>query len=115
MEFKYFNRDEFRCSHTGTNDIQDTFIYQLDLLRESCGFPFVITSGYRSITHPVEEIKPIPGQHTLGIAADVKITNSLQRHLFLKEALGMGFTGIGVAKDFIHVDTRDSIPVLWCY
>jgi len=27
----------------------------------------------------------------------------------------MGFTGIGVASDFIHVDTRGSAPVIWTY
>jgi hypothetical protein len=27
----------------------------------------------------------------------------------------MGFSGIGVAKTFIHVDIRDSNPVVWLY
>jgi len=27
----------------------------------------------------------------------------------------MGFTGIGVAGDFIHVDTRGTVPVIWTY
>jgi len=27
----------------------------------------------------------------------------------------MGFTGIGIAKTFVHVDTRKSVPVLWSY
>ena len=27
----------------------------------------------------------------------------------------MGFNGIGVAKSFVHVDTRESSPVVWSY
>jgi len=27
----------------------------------------------------------------------------------------MGFNGIGVAKTFIHVDLRQTAPVVWCY
>ena len=27
----------------------------------------------------------------------------------------LGFTGIGVAKSFVHVDTRDDTPVMWTY
>jgi len=27
----------------------------------------------------------------------------------------MGFNGIGVAKTFVHVDTRDSESVVWSY
>jgi len=27
----------------------------------------------------------------------------------------MGFNGIGVAKSFVHVDTRKSSPVVWSY
>ena len=52
--FKYFSRDEFVCQATGENEIEDELIHALDELREHCGFPFVITSGYRSPDHPIE-------------------------------------------------------------
>ncbi len=29
--------------------------------------------------------------------------------------MAMGFTGIGIAKTFVHVDSRDSTPVIWTY
>ena len=54
MTFKYFSRDEFACKATGENEIEDELIFALDELREHCGFPFVITSGYRSPDHPIE-------------------------------------------------------------
>ncbi len=50
---KYFDLDEFACQHTGQNLIDPNFVESLDELREVCGFPFTITSGYRSPAHPI--------------------------------------------------------------
>jgi len=115
VEFKYFSRDEFKCSETGNNEIQDEFIHALDKLREECGFPFAITSGYRDPSHSVEAKKEKAGQHTLGIAADIAVAGGAQRFMIVSKALELGFSGIGVAKTFVHVDTRTTDPMLWCY
>ena len=112
---KYFSKKEFDCQHTGENRMEQDFLDKLDALREHCGFPFVITSGYRSPDHPLEAVKEIPGTHAQGIAADIKITSSAQRYSIIKGALEHGFTGLGVAGDFIHLDTRGSVPVMWVY
>ena len=112
--FVYFDRSEFDCSETGENEISDGFIYALDELRERCGFPFVITSGYRSPRHSIEAAKDAPGEHTRG-AADIAVSNGMQRGILVFEALIMGFTGIGVHKEFVHVDNRDGELVLWPY
>ena len=112
---KHFSISEFDCQHTGENRMEQDFLSKLDSLREACGFPFVITSGYRSPDHPLEAVKEIPGTHAQGIAADIKITNSAQRYTIIREALAHGFTGLGVAGDFIHVDTRGTVPVIWTY
>jgi len=115
VSFKYFSRDEFKCSETGNNEIQDEFVHALDKLRESCGFPFAITSGYRDPSHSVEAKKEKAGQHTLGIAADIAVSGGSQRFIIVSNALELGFSGIGVARTFVHVDIRTSQPVLWCY
>jgi len=112
---KYFTVDEFNCQHTGENQMDPEFMEKIDKLRDYCGFPFVITSGYRSPDHPLEAVKEIPGTHAQGIAADIKITNSAHRYSIIKGALEHGFTGLGVAGDFIHLDTRGSVPVIWTY
>ena len=112
---KYFTREEFNCQHTGENRMEDEFLLKLDQLRDNCGFPFVITSGYRSPSHPIEAKKDVPGTHAQGIAADIKITSSAQRYSIIKAALEHGFTGLGVAGDFIHLDTRGTVPVIWTY
>nr|WP_273424936.1 D-Ala-D-Ala carboxypeptidase family metallohydrolase [Halomonas sp.] len=114
-EFKYFQLSDFDCQETGENEMQVEFIHKLDELREACGFPFYITSGYRSPNHSIEARKAKPGQHAQGIAADIKVVGGAQRRDLVKKAMVMGFGGIGVAKGFIHVDIRDTTPVLWVY
>ena len=79
-ESKYFSRGEFACQYTGENEIKDELIKKLDLLRAACGFPFIITSGYRSPTHPIEAKKEKAGTHAQGIAADIKVSGGNQRY-----------------------------------
>ena len=116
MNLKHFKREEFDCEVSGTNNMEMEFLEKLDELRAWCGFPFVITSGYRHPTlHPIEKRKDVPGTHAQGIAADIKITNAADRLTLVKNAVQLGFTGIGVADDFVHVDTRGTTPVMWTY
>lgn len=115
LNLKHFHIGEFNCQYTGDNKMSHSFLVRLDTLRSRCGFPFLITSGYRSPIHPKEAVKEVPGTHAQGIAADIRITNSKQRYLLLKEAFDMGFNGIGVADNFIHIDDRRSTQVLWTY
>ena len=116
MSFKYFTLDEFACQETGENEIKEEFVERLDALRDACGFPFTITSGYRSPRHSIEAKKPNgPGRHAIGDAADIAVHGASQRFIIVSNAIRLGFTGIGVAKGFIHVDTRDTTPAAWCY
>ena len=113
--FKYFSMEEFDCQETGENQMSEEFIHKLDELREKCGFAFKITSGYRSTDHSLEAKKARPGRHTEGIAADIAVSNGFERMNIVHEALKMGFSGIGVAKSFVHVDVRTDTPVMWVY
>jgi len=116
--YKYFKDDlsEFTCKETQENGIRPEFIYRLDHLRAACGFPFVITSGYRSVTHSAERSKAVPGgTHSQGIAADIAVSGGRQRMQIVKHAAALGFNGIGVAKHFVHVDMRVGKSVLWSY
>lgn len=115
-DWRYFKREEFVCKETSENEIQDYFVDALDELRHRCGFGFRITSGYRSPRHSKEASKPGgPGQHSNGIAADIAVADGVQRFAIIKHALDLGFTGIGVAKTFVHVDRRSGQPVAWTY
>ena len=114
--FKHFSLDEFACNcGCGTNEIKPTFVHRLDQLREYCGFVFIVTSGYRCPNHPVEAAKDKPGQHTEGLAADIAVSDGRQRYLIQKFAYRMGFSGIGPAKEFVHIDDRGGIGVSWVY
>ena len=116
---KYFSLTEFNCQETNENEMNPEFLARLDELRERCGFPFVITSGYRSPNHTIERNKERPGTHAQGIAADIKVRDGVQRFRIVEEAIKMGFSGIGVASSFVHVDIRDldgnESPVMWTY
>ena len=115
-KFKYFKLQDFDCQETGNNEMDIGFIHKLDHLRAACGFPFIITSGYRDPEgHSLEKAKQKPGQHSYGIAADIAVTGGAQRMQIIKHATALGFTGIGVAKSFVHVDIRTTTPMLWSY
>ena len=115
MDLKYFKVSDFDCQETGENEMNEDFLRKLDELREACGFPFIVTSGYRSPNHSIEAKKSSPGTHAQGIAADIRVNGGNQRYIIVQKAAELGFNGIGVAKTFIHVDTRESTPVVWVY
>lgn len=112
---KHFQLAEFDCKETQENKMTARFLTAIDELREICDFPFTINSGYRSPLHSKESVKERPGMHSYGIACDVRVADGVQRLSVVKNALAMGFTGIGVAKTFIHVDLRETQPVMWVY
>ena len=112
--FKYFKIEDFNCQETGKNEMSEAFIHRLDELREVCGFPFRITSGYRDPEgHSLEKAKAKPGTHSRGIAADIAVQGGAQRRAIVHNALAWGMS-VGVAKTFVHVDIRSTTPVLWC-
>ena len=118
-----FTRDEFACSHTGECFMQDKFMDALHHLRIHYGKPMVITSGYRSPSHPIEANKQKPGVHSMGIACDIAVSGENAMEL-LHLALAHGFTGIGVnqrgSSRFIHLDMGAVVdglprPTIWSY
>ena len=123
MSWKNFTLEEFACKHTGENKIEHELIDKLQALRTEFGFPFKITSGYRSADHPIEARKSKPGTHALGLAADIGVRGE-QALEIISKATDFGFTGIGVNQKgnarFIHLDiSKDSQgrprPHIWSY
>ncbi len=115
----YFRKAEFDCKETGECDMDPEFMDKLVQLRKACGFPFVITSGYRATTHSIEKAKVEPGQHTKGRAVDIAC-HSDNAFYIVKYAMALGFTGIGVSQKngiarFVHVDMRKGAPVVYSY
>ncbi len=112
---RYFRLKDFDCTETGENEMDPMFLMRLDVLRHMCGFPFIVISGFRSVTHSDEVVKDAPGEHTRGTATDILVRGGVQRRLIVKFALAMGFTGVGIKKNMVHIDDRKTEPVLWVY
>ena len=105
---KYFKEIE--------TNMNNNLLFVLDEAREFAGIPFVINSAYRSPTHP-ESIKNPTSSHIKGLAVDIKATDSTTRFKIIEALISVGFTRIGIADTFIHVDldfdkTQD---VIWTY
>lgn len=122
--FRYFTREDFACPCCGENGIKDSFIHRLDDLREECGFPLIITSGYRCAKHnrKVSSTGDF-GPHTTGLAADIRIDRG-RAYRLLGIAIKNGFTGIGIQQKgggrFIHLDILENDvgqprPTIWSY
>jgi len=90
------------------------FVFLITELRIKWGRPMVINSAYRCAKHNAEVGGTNMSQHLKGNAVDVKIS-APDRFYFVKLAYSLGFTGIGIDKDFIHLDKRESAPSLWKY
>jgi len=117
----HFKASEFASRETGRFLMDTDLLDRLETLRTKWGKPLVPTSGYRT---PSENAKKsstgLTGPHTTGLAVDLSM-GSADRYEFVKLAFAMGFTGIGVAKTFIHLDMippgHPSIPrpMIWSY
>ena len=112
---KDFKAEEFACPCGCGGKMDENFIILLQELRDSFGKSMIITSGFRCPEYNKKIGGAPKSQHLEGKAADIAILSSADRHQFVKKALELGFTGIGVAKTFIHVDTRGTTPMMWTY
>lgn len=92
------------------------FLFVLDEAREFAGIPFIINSAYRSPDHP-ESIKNPTSSHIKGLAVDIKATDSATRFKIVEALVSVGFTRIGIADTFIHVDLDfdKTQNVIWTY
>jgi uncharacterized protein YcbK (DUF882 family) len=119
LNVKYFTSDEFDSPDLPGSGVQMDlhFVRMLDLLRNTCGFPFKITSGFRTIAHN----KAIGGEsesaHLDGLAADIAAINPRVRYLIVSYAIRAGFTRIGIGDTFVHLDLSPKLDqeVIWIY
>jgi uncharacterized protein YcbK (DUF882 family) len=77
----------------------------------------IINSGYRSELHNKEVGGAVDSPHLRGMALDIHCNESVFRFNLIGELMISGFSRIGIAKNFIHVDISDT-PVkecIWLY
>lgn len=118
-KYPNFGKREFDCSQTGRNEMKPEFLDKLQALRTEYGKPMRITSGYRHPSHAIEAAKENPGTHSAGIACDVACWSD-DAYEIVRLAIKHGFTGIGISQNsrgarFVHLDMRDSVPVIYSY
>lgn len=107
-DYPNFSKEEFDCSHTGHNKMRPEFMETLQMIRTTFGKPLIISSGYRDPSHPVEAVKDKPGEHTYGLAADIKISGADVAD-FLTIAYGYGIRRFGIKQSgphngrFVHI------------
>lgn len=97
--------------------MKESTVGRLDVAREKAGIPFVITSGYRCEAHNRAVGGVEMTAHTQGRAVDIKCSDGRSRAIIVKAGMQAGFTRIGVAKTFIHLDDAPDLPqnVIWTY
>ena len=118
-KYKYFKLSEFDSpDKIGSGDMmEDEFMERLDIVRDLCGFPIMVTSGYRTIAHNKSVHGSKNSSHLLGWAADLAVTSSKKRYVLLNACIEAGFLRIGIGEDFIHVDSDPEKPqvTMWTY
>lgn len=114
----YFRTAEFKCRcRSATCDappMDPAFIDKLQALREQWGKPLIITSGARCPAWNAKVGGAEKSQHVLGKAADILMPDASAIPKFVALAEKVGFGGIGIAMQFVHLDSRDG-HARWTY
>lgn len=87
-------------------------VSRLDALRDYAGIPVVITEG-RPLNTEGSHVKD--SEHFEGKGVDIRCLTSKQRFLFLRAAIHVGFTRIGVYDKHIHLGVSTDLPDLVCW
>ena len=88
------------------------FLDALEALRAMMGRPLVVNSGHRCEGWNAAVGGAAQSMH-LTIAVDLALAGH-DRFALLNAAEQLGFTGVGLAKSFIHLDRR-AVPARWYY
>lgn len=89
-----------------SQSMNDKFMRRLEAARVYAGVPFKLNCAFRSKAWDVSKGRSGNSYHTLGRAVDIACTDSHLRGVIVHSLLAHGFRGIGIGKNFIHVDDR---------
>jgi hypothetical protein len=108
----YFRHDEFDSEDAPGSGISmdANLIHILDQMRERCGFPFIITSGYRTANRNAVVGGSPRSAHLRGKAADISATEDRKRFAVVKAAFEFGIRRLEVGRTWVHVDIDESLP-----
>ena len=102
-----FKIKEFACKD-GSDEIKidEELVEKLQIIRSYFGVPVNINSAYRTPSHNAAVGGVKNSNHVLGKAADI-VVKGVSPKTVAEFAKKIGFRGVGLYKDFTHVDTRD--------
>ena len=107
-----FKVKEFACKDGSNVVLIDSALVEiLQKMRIFLKRPIIITSGYRTESYNKKVNGAKDSYHCKGMAADIRV-DGIDNSMLSCCAMLCGATGIGIYKDFIHVDTRDDYT-LW--
>lgn len=119
IESRYFAEAEFqRCTPAcSLQDMDRASMWIFDAVREAAGIPLVINCAYRSPEWDRSKGRSGNSAHCRGRAIDIRCTTSENRMKIIAAAVEVGVKRIGIGKNFIHLDTDDSLAqnVIWHY
>ena len=123
LKIKYFKTSEFDSPDLpGSGKDMDAKIPEFcDAVREEHGRPVHINSGARTKKHNAKINGKKRSAHLKKKgkywAADIRCRTSRLRSIIIRKAPEFGITRIGIAKNFVHVDTDKTLPqnVYWIY
>jgi len=126
-DYKFFTSDELKCKcgKCDGGEMDESFMWRLEGLRERCSFPFIVTSGYRCPAYNQAVGGAKDSAHMEGKAVDINVYG--ERAAVLNGlAYSYGFMGMGLSQTgpyserIIHLDTALSTtwrtrPTIWTY
>jgi zinc D-Ala-D-Ala carboxypeptidase len=113
----YIKNGYVYLKNSGRSNMDLPFLIALGRARDIAGFPFTITSGYRSPSYNGTVPNSVTGSaHTLGYAADIAVSNENKLKLAIS-LIQAGFNRIGWMNSALHVDNDPNKPqnVVWGY
>ncbi len=103
--WKYFTPEE-------VEGLDENFVAKLDQARHIAGFPFVITSGFRTPETNQSIIGAVPDSaHLKGLAVDLKVENDHEVSRIIAACQEIGITRCGIYVDTNNVPTHVHVDV----
>jgi zinc D-Ala-D-Ala carboxypeptidase len=128
-KIRSFTWDEMACKNCphcgGVSDMDESFMIKLQELRDACGFPLPVNSGYRCMQKNIDCKGHVNSGHLDqgdgAMACDLRVERNKAR-VVIQKAIEMGFS-VGISQSgksgrFVHVDTKprkSGNKNLWSY
>lgn len=112
----HFKDTELNCRCGCGKTVTDVLLLRLECLRSMLGIPLTINSGARCHAWNETSGGARGSKHLDGIAVDIACSSDSIRNQILEMAPHLGFFGIGLAKNYIHLDLRAEFDrAAWFY